>query len=150
MAIKGKKGKRDPWERRKFRVRKRIASVVARPRVSVYKSDRYTYAQLISDQTGRTVASASSNEKEVLAEIEAIKAKQQEKSAGKEGKESKASAPRSASSKSVVAAKAVGIVLARRGLAQNVKQVVFDRNGFVYHGRVKAVADGARQGGLDF
>ena len=148
MAIKGKKIRREPWQRRKQRVRNGLANAGNRPRLSVFKSVRHTYAQLISDAVGKTLASASTKDAEVIAELQAIKEKLQQQ-AGAKGDKAKRQ-PSAASAKSVLAARAVGVVLGRRGLAQDVKQVVFDRNGFVYQGRVRAVAEGARQAGLDF
>jgi large subunit ribosomal protein L18 len=100
--------------------------------LSVFRSSKHTYAQLISDEDHRTVASASTLDKEVQSQIAKLE------------KEAKGS------SKSVAAARAVGLVLAERSKAAKVSSVVFDRNGFLYTGRVKALADGAREGGLEF
>jgi large subunit ribosomal protein L18 len=103
--------------------------------LSIFRSAKHTYAQLISDETHKTIASASTLEKEVQDEIAKL-AKQAEGGAS--------------STKSVIAARAVGIVLANRSKAAKVDKVVFDRNGFLYTGRVKALADAARETGLVF
>ncbi|RJP27878.1 MAG: 50S ribosomal protein L18 [Actinobacteria bacterium] len=108
--------------RRHRRVRKKISGTVERPRLSVFRSNRHIYAQLIDDREGRTLASASSMESELA-------------QAGK--------------GKSEVAME-VGRVLARRARDKGVEQVVFERGGNLYHGRVKALAEGAREGGLVF
>ena len=111
------------FKRRQSRTRFRIATnAVGRPRLSVFRSGKHIYAQIIDDAQAVTVAAASSNEKE--------------------GK--------SAKSYNVDAAKAVGAKIAERAIAKGVKQVVFDRGGYIYHGRVKALADAAREGGLEF
>jgi large subunit ribosomal protein L18 len=104
------------------RTLKRVA--YGRPRLSVFRSSKHIYAQVIDDTKGETLAAASSLEKEV-------------RSGGKTGA-------------NVDAAKAVGQRLAERAKEKGVKQVVFDRGGYLYHGRVKALADAAREGGLDF
>jgi large subunit ribosomal protein L18 len=93
------------------------------------------YAQLISDASNRTVVSASTKDKEVASRIAALV---------------KATEGAKGSTKSVTAARAVGLVLAERSKAANVQSAVFDRNGFLYTGRIQAVADGAREGGLEF
>lgn len=108
-------------ERRKRGIRRRILGVPARPRLTVFRSARHIYAQLIDDLTGRTLVSASTNEK------------------GKDGYGGNASA-----------AEQVGATLAERAKAAGIETAVFDRNGFRYHGRIKALADGARKGGLQF
>jgi len=111
------------FERRKKRTRYRIAETAAgRPRLSVFRSGRHIYAQIIDDRAARTLAVASSNEKE--------------------GKPAK--------TWNVEAAAQVGKRIAERALAKGVKQVVFDRGGYIYHGRVKALAEAAREGGLEF
>jgi large subunit ribosomal protein L18 len=112
-------------ERRKARIRRTIkAAAGTRPRLSVFRSSKHIYAQVIDDAKGQTVASASSLEKDMR---ESLK-----------------------TGANVEAAKAVGKRLAERASAKGVKQVVFDRGGYLYHGRVKALADAAREGGLDF
>lgn len=138
MAIKSKKVKRTSRERTKFRLRKNIIGTVEKPRVSVFRSSKHTYAQIISDTDGSTLVSASTLEKEVIDQIASLAAK-----AESEDKKAK-------STKSVFAATAVGVVLANRCKAKNIVKVVFDRNGFIYKGRIQAIADGARKGGLDF
>ncbi|MFC7346759.1 50S ribosomal protein L18 [Chryseobacterium zhengzhouense] len=105
----------------KRRVRGKISGSSELPRLSVYKSNKEIYAQLINDKDGKTLVSASSREKGVDAN----------------GTKSEVSA-------------AVGKAIAAKALAAGIENIVFDRNGFVYHGRVKALADGAREGGLKF
>ena len=111
------------FDRRKKRTRFRIVkNANGRPRLSVFRSGRHIYAQVIDDVAGATVASASTNEKDTKV----------------------------AKSWNVEAAKAVGKTIAERAIAKGVKRVVFDRGGYIYHGRVKALADAAREGGLEF
>ena len=110
--------------RRQERVRKKVLGTDARPRICVFRSNRHIYAQVISDNQGKTLASVST-----LSEALAEAAKQ---------------------TKGVETAKQVGLALAKACKEKNITKVVFDRNGFLYHGRVKAVADGAREGGLEF
>lgn len=105
----------------KRRVRGKISGSSELPRLSVYKSNKEIYAQLIDDKNGTTLASASSREKGVDAK----------------GTKTEISA-------------AVGKAIAAKAIAAGIESIVFDRNGFVYHGRVKALADGAREGGLKF
>ena len=105
----------------KRRVRGKISGSSELPRLSVYKSNKEIYAQLIDDNSGKTLASASSREKGVDAN----------------GTKTEVSA-------------AVGKAIAAKAIAAGMENIVFDRNGFVYHGRVKALADGAREGGLKF
>lgn len=136
MAIKPKRVKRTIREKRKLRSRRRLMGSDERPRLCVYRSSKHIYAQLISDQSGRTLASASTLEDEV------------KKALGGVDVSELSSAARS--TKSLAAAQAVGLVVAQRGKQAGVERVVFDRNGFVYHGRVQAVAEGARKGGLQF
>jgi large subunit ribosomal protein L18 len=111
--------------RRRRHVRQRITGTAERPRLTVYRSSKHIYAQLIDDLTGRTLASASSAVKK------AEKAK-----AGYGG--------------NVKAAKTVGVRLAEAAKAAGVSKAAFDRGHYKYHGRVKALADGAREGGLQF
>ncbi|MEP6955271.1 MAG: 50S ribosomal protein L18 [Chthoniobacterales bacterium] len=106
------------------RIRKRVSGTAERPRLAVHFSGRHVYAQVIDDDAGRTLAAAGTTE-EVLAA------------------KGKASA-------NSVAAQKVGKAVAERLLAKNVAHVVFDRGGFQYHGKVKALADAAREGGLQF
>ncbi len=114
------------FDRRRARVRGRIArSASTRPRLSVFRSSKHIYVQIIDDAAGRTLATASSIDTELR----------------KGGLKSGADAD---------AAVAVGKLIATRALAAGVKSVVFDRGGYRFHGRVKALADAAREGGLDF
>ena len=108
--------------RRKIGLRKRIHGTPERPRLTVFRSLKHIYAQVIDDVSGRTLASASDQ-------------------AGKGGKAVKGKTG---------SAKSVGTTLAERAKKAGVTKVVFDRNGYIYHGRVKALADGAREGGLQF
>lgn len=105
-------------------MRKRVAGTPERPRLNVFRSNKHTYAQVIDDVAGITLASASTLEPEVRGRV---------KSTG-----------------SVEAARLVGETVGRRALDRGLRQVVFDRGGYVYHGRVAAVAEGARSAGLDF
>jgi large subunit ribosomal protein L18 len=113
------------FARREQRTRRRIRlNAVGRPRLSVFRSSKHIYAQVIDDAKGSTVAAASSRDAELAESL-------------KKGTD-------------IAAAKAVGALVAKRALAAGVKQVVFDRGGFIFHGRVKALADAAREGGLSF
>jgi large subunit ribosomal protein L18 len=112
-------------ERRKKSVRRKVQGTTERPRLSVYRSLSHFYAQVIDDAKMHTLASASSADKELKDKVA------------------------SATSKSDVS-KLVGELLAQRASAAGVKSVVFDRNGYIYHGRVKAFADAAREAGLNF
>ena len=109
-------------KRRHHRVRKQVRGTQSRPRLSVFRSTRHVYAQVIDDVNGQTIASASTMEKDV----------------------------RGGSTANVGAAKAVGQRIGERAKAAGITSVVFDRGGFRYHGRVAAVADGAREAGLEF
>lgn len=135
MATQGKKIASTSREKRKLRIRKKVVGTVERPRLSIFRSSKHTYAQVITDDGHRTVASASTLDNDVKAALVKLAAEQE----GAKG-----------STKSVLAAKAVGLVLAERTKSAKVAQVVFDRNGFLFAGRVKALADGAREGGLNF
>jgi large subunit ribosomal protein L18 len=106
----------------RYRIRKKISGTSSLPRLSVFRSNSEIYAQLIDDNSGTTIAAASSKEKDITAQ----KAPKIDKS------------------------KMVGEAIARKATELGIKKVVFDRGGYIYHGRVKAVAEGARQGGLDF
>ena len=111
------------FKKRQSRTRHKLATrAYGRPRLSIFRSGKHIYAQVIDDARAVTVASASSNEKE--------------------GKEAK--------SWNVAAAAAVGQKIAERAKAAGVTQVMFDRGGYIYHGRIKALADAAREGGLEF
>ena len=110
--------------RRKYSIRKRINGTNARPRLSVFRSSKHIYAQVIDDTTGETLAAASTQSPEIREELN-----------GK-GKTERATM--------------VGELIAKKTIAKEITSVVFDRNGFIYHGRVKAVAEVAREGGLVF
>lgn len=110
--------------KRKKRIRRKLEGTEVRPRLTVFRSDKHIYAQIINDETGATLVSASTLSPEYR-EMEAIKGK-------------------------VSAAKRVGELVARKALEKGIAKVVFDRNGFIYHGRIQALADAARQKGLDF
>lgn len=135
MATQGKKVAATSRDKRKLKIRKKVVGSSERPRLSIFRSAKHTYAQIIVDESHKTLASASTLDKDVQAEIAKLA---KGEGAGKN------------STKSVLAARAVGIVLANRSKAAKVGQVVFDRNGFLYTGRVKALADGARESGLQF
>jgi len=109
---------------RKSRIRKRIFGTEQRPRLSVFRSAKHIYAQLVIDSTGSTILAASTLSPDLRAEI---------------GDLDKSDA-----------AKKVGQWIGKKALEKNIQQVVFDRNGFLYHGRIKALADGARESGLIF
>jgi large subunit ribosomal protein L18 len=112
-------------ERRKARIRRSIAARSAgRLRLSVFRSSKQIYAQVIDDEKGVTIAAASSLEKD---KRESLK-----------------------TGANIEAARSIGKAIAERALKAGVKQVVFDRGGYMYHGRVKALAEGAREGGLEF
>jgi large subunit ribosomal protein L18 len=109
-------------EKIRFRVRRKISGTTARPRLSVFRSNTDIYVQLIDDSSGKTLASASSRDKDIAAQ----KGTKVEKG------------------------KLVGAAIARKASDLGLLDIVFDRSGYLYHGRVKAVADGAREGGLKF
>ncbi len=112
----------DPRKRRQRRIRLKITGTPERPRLNVYRSLEHIYAQVIDDVAGRTLASASTVDKAVAEQV-----------AGKKKQEQAA---------------IVGKIVAQRALEAGVQEVVFDRGGYLYHGRIKALADGAREGGL--
>ena len=103
------------------RIRGKISGTPERPRLSVFRSEKHIYAQIIDDVSGKTLVSASSLEKDFACE-----------------------------GTKTDAAKQVGVTVAERAKAKGIENVVFDRGGYVYHGRVKALAEGAREGGLQF
>ena len=115
------KAERRAW--RKQRIRKKVKGTALRPRLSVFRSASHIYAQIIDDEAHTTVAAVSSLSKEI--------------EAGEK------------SNKTDIAKK-VGVLVAKKCIENNIKKVVFDRNGFVYHGRIKALAEGARESGLEF
>ena len=110
--------------RRKKHIRKIVSGTAERPRLVVFRSERQIYAQLVDDDSGKTITGVSSLTPDVRANLK--------------------------SKKPIEVSTLVGEACARKAIEKNIKQVVFDRNGFRYHGRVKAVADGARKGGLQF
>jgi large subunit ribosomal protein L18 len=110
--------------RRKVSIRLRVHGTPERPRLSVFRSARYVYAQAIDDTTGRVVAAASELEARLKSEVSGKPKKQR--------------------------ARAIGKAIGDKLVALNIKAVVFDRNGYIYHGRVKEIADGARAAGLTF
>lgn len=110
--------------RRKRRIRNKVNGSGERPRLTVYRSNRHMYAQLIDDEQSRTLVSASTREADVAKALE-----------GKDKTEQ---------------ATAIGKMIAERAKEAGIEKAVFDRNGYIYHGRVAAVADGAREAGLDF
>ena len=121
------KTKRDRRHRISLRLRKRIAGTPERPRLAVFRSVSHIYAQVIDDAAGTTLVSASTTEP-------ALKAKLTDGAKGG----------------NLAGAKAIGVAVAERLKARGITRVVFDRGGFLYHGRVKAVADAAREAGLEF
>ncbi len=124
MRIKTKEDRRD---RIKHRIRKRVQGTEARPRLTVFRSISHMYVQVVDDMTGRTIAAASTVEPAV-----------------------KGTLAKGVNGGNVAGAVAIGKAIAERLIGKGVTRVVFDRNGFLYHGRVKAVADAAREAGLEF
>jgi large subunit ribosomal protein L18 len=111
--------------KKKARIRKRVEGTTDCPRLTVFRSQKHAYAQIIDDSTGKTIVSASSVMKEVREQAKEVK-------------------------KPTDRFKLIGQAVAKKALEKNITKVVFDRNGYLYHGRVKALADGAREGGLKF
>ena len=109
---------------RRARVRRRVRGTEERPRLSVFRSDHHIYAQVVVDMPAKTVLAVSTLSPELRTQLK--------------------------KTANVEAAKQVGLLTARRCIEKGIKKVVFDRNGFLYHGRVRAVAEGAREGGLEF
>ena len=107
-----------------LRIRNRFSGTAARPRLAVFRSNNHMYAQIIDDTVGNTLVSASTVQKEVKAELD--------------------------KTNNVDAAAYLGKVIAERALEKGIKEVVFDRGGFIYQGKVKALADAAREAGLEF
>jgi large subunit ribosomal protein L18 len=116
--------KNEARERRHARVRKHVLGTADRPRLNVYRSLNHIYAQVIDDTQGNTLAAASTLDREIRERLTELSKAQQ--------------------------AQLVGEVVAKRALEKGVTQVVFDRGGYAYHGRVQQLAEGARKGGLDF
>jgi len=111
-------------DRRKLRIRNKISGTTERPRLSVFRSSKHIYAQVVDDTTGKTLAAASTLSRDLKGTID-------------DGNKTDA-------------AKRVGTLIAKICLGKNLDKVVFDRNGYLYHGRVKALADAAREAGLSF
>jgi large subunit ribosomal protein L18 len=109
----------------KNRIAKKIRGTADRPRLTVYRSLNHLYAQVVDDSLSKTIVSASTLSKELKEEIKSIKKKKE-------------------------IAKRIGIAVAKKAIEHNLKKVVFDRNGYLYHGIVKSIADGAREAGLEF
>ena len=107
-----------------YRLRNRFAGTAERPRLAVFRSNNHMYAQIIDDSVGRTLVSASTLEKEIKAELE--------------------------NTDTVDAAAYIGTVVAKRAIEKGIKEVVFDRGGFIYQGKIQALADAAREAGLVF
>ena len=116
--------KRKAYASRKRRVRKAVGQGNCRPRLTVYKSLKHIYAQIIDDTSGRTLVEASTMGRDLRDELK--------------------------KTSDVEAAKAVGAALGRKAVAREITKVAFDRNGYAYHGKVKALADAAREAGLEF
>jgi large subunit ribosomal protein L18 len=119
------KDKRQARLRRKKRVRKKIRGTPERPRLTIFKTARHIYAQIIDDSAGRTLIAASTILKELSPKAKGI-------------------------SGNIKGAVLVGQIIGKKGTEMGIQKVVFDRNGFLYHGRVKALADAARENGLEF
>jgi large subunit ribosomal protein L18 len=119
--------KEDRRHRIKLRLRKRIVGSEGRPRLTVYRSLSHIYVQAVDDMTGRTLAAAATTEAPVKAGL-----------AGK------------ARGSNMAGAQLIGRTIAERLIAKGIKQVVFDRNGYLYHGRIRAIAEAAREAGLEF
>jgi large subunit ribosomal protein L18 len=124
MRIRTKEDRRD---RIKLRIRKRVRGDAGRPRLTVFRSLAHIYVQVVDDMSGQTIAAVSTVEANV-----------------------KSALPGKARGGNIAGAKHIGKMIAERLAEKGIRRVVFDRNGFLYHGRIKAVADGAREGGLEF
>ena len=119
-----KKDKKEAKTKRHYRIRNKIAGTASMPRLTMFKSLKYIYAQIVDDENGVTLVSASSLEKDIKSKLS--------NAAGMD------------------AAKLVGEVIAERAMANKIESVVFDRSGYLYHGKVKMLADAAREKGLKF
>jgi large subunit ribosomal protein L18 len=119
------KKKTERRQRLKHHIRLRVLGTAERPRLTVYRSLHHIYAQIIDDTTGKTLVAVSDTTKGVKAQVQGVKGQ-------------------------VALGKRIGQLAAERALAQQIRRVIFDRNGYLYHGAVKALADGAREGGLEF
>ena len=129
--------------RRHQRVRKKLAGSMIRPRLSVFRSGNQIYAQIIDDISSRTVAAASSRDAELDDLLHSVAATPQSEGLPE-------SLKGIVTNRRVQQARAVGHLIAQRAKALGIERVVFDRGGYIYHGRVAALAQGAREGGLDF
>ncbi len=119
-----KKSRTEVRENKHRKLRNRFSGTAERPRLAVFRSNNHMYAQIIDDTVGKTLVSASTLQKEVKAELE--------------------------KTNNVDAAAYLGTVIAKRALEKNITTVVFDRGGFIYQGKIQALADGAREAGLEF
>ncbi len=119
-----KKSRKEVRVKKHMRIRNRFSGTAERPRLAVFRSNNHMYAQIIDDTVGNTLASASTVEKSVRDELE--------------------------KTNNVDAAAYLGTVIAKRAIEKGIKEVVFDRGGFIYHGKVAALADAAREAGLEF
>ena len=119
-----KKSRQIVRENKHRRMRNRFSGTPERPRLAVFRSNNHMYAQIIDDTVGKTLVSASTTQKEVKAELE--------------------------KTNNVDAAAYLGTVIGKRAVEAGIKEVVFDRGGFIYHGKIKALADAAREAGLEF
>ncbi|NBH82657.1 50S ribosomal protein L18 [bacterium C-53] len=119
-----KKSRSEVRENKHKKIRNRFSGTAQRPRLAVFRSNNHMYAQIIDDTVGNTLVSASTLEKEVKAELE--------------------------KTNNVAAAAYLGTVIGKRAVEKGIKEVVFDRGGFIYHGKIKALADAAREAGLEF
>jgi large subunit ribosomal protein L18 len=111
--------------KKQARIRKKIKGTTGRPRLVVFRSTKHAYAQIIDDSTGKTLLSVSTLSKDLREDVKQAKTPMERY-------------------------KLIGVAAAKKALEKNIKEVVFDRSGYLYHGRVKALADGAREGGLKF
>ena len=119
-----KQSRKDVRVKKHMRIRNRFSGTAERPRLAVFRSNNHMYAQIIDDTVGNTLVSASTVEKEIKGELE--------------------------KTNNVDAATYLGTVIAKRALEKGIKEVVFDRGGFIYHGKVAALAEAAREAGLEF
>ena len=119
-----KKSRSEIRRKKHMKLRNRFSGTAERPRLAVFRSNNHMYAQIIDDTVGNTLVSASTLEKEIKAELE--------------------------KTNNVDAAAYLGTVIAKRAIEKGIKEVVFDRGGFIYHGKIKALAEAAREAGLTF
>jgi len=124
MKMVNKKARKDVRVKKHMRIRNRFSGTAERPRLAVFRSNNHMYAQIIDDTVGNTLVSASTVEKSVRDELE--------------------------KTNNVDAAAYLGTVIAKRAIEKGIKEVVFDRGGFIYHGKIAALADAAREAGLEF